>query len=126
MACSVRAAAFPTDNASAPGRICQDPAEGGEEHLHHHDDREDQAVLNIRVTLRVHAQRGERRDQRQRAGRAKSQKPLAYPDAELVQQEDEEIMCDSENSHTRTCLSVLVDCNRKAGAFCIADLPGKF
>ena len=60
MACSVRAAAFPTDNASAPGRICQDPAEGGEEHLHHHDDREDQAVLNIRVTLRVHAQRGER------------------------------------------------------------------
>ena len=30
------------------------------------------------------------------------------------------------NSHTRTCLSVLVDCNRKAGAFCIADLPGKF
>ena len=89
MACSVRAAAFPTDNASAPGRICQDPAEGGEEHLHHHDDREDQAVLNIRVTLRVHAQRGERRDQRQRAGRAKSQKPLAYPDAERVQQEDE-------------------------------------
>ena len=82
MACSVRAAAFPTDNASAPGRICQDPAEGGEEHLHHHDDREDQAVLNIRVTLRVQAQRGERRDQRQRAGRAKSQKPLAYPDAE--------------------------------------------
>ncbi|WP_395507190.1 hypothetical protein [Hominenteromicrobium mulieris] len=40
--------------------------------MHHHDDREDQAVLNIRVTLRVHTQRGERRDQRQRAGRAKS------------------------------------------------------
>ena len=55
MACPVRAAAFPTDNASAPGRICQDPAEGGEEHLHHHDDREGQAALNIRVTLRVHA-----------------------------------------------------------------------
>ena len=30
------------------------------------------------------------------------------------------------NSHTRTCLSVLVDCNRKAGAFCIADLRWKF
>ena len=28
------------------------------------------------------------------------------------------------NSHTRTCLSVLVDCNRKAGAFCIADTEG--
>lgn len=54
MACPVRAAAFPTDNASASGRICQDPAEGGEEHLHHHDDREDQAALNIRVTLRVY------------------------------------------------------------------------
>ena len=52
MACPVRAAAFPTDNASAPGRICQDPAEGGEERLHHHDDREDQAALNIRVILR--------------------------------------------------------------------------
>ena len=62
--------------------VLTEDAEGGEEHLHHHDDREDQAVLNIRVTLRVHAQRGERRDQRQRAGRAKSQKPLAYPDAE--------------------------------------------
>ena len=44
MACPVRAAAIPTDNASALGRICQDPAEGGEEHLHHHDDREDQAA----------------------------------------------------------------------------------
>lgn len=31
-----------------------------------------------------------------------------------------------ENSHTRTCFSVLLNCNRKAGAFCIADLPGKF
>lgn len=27
------------------------------------------------------------------------------------------------NSHTRTCFSILLSCNRKAGAFCIADLP---
>ena len=43
--------------------ICQNAGKEREKHLHHHGDGEDEADLHVRDPLRIHVQRGERRDE---------------------------------------------------------------